>query len=108
VLLTQTTLRKIVEQAPAGFGSEDTRCDVIFLRKPLTAARAHAIAEVREGVDAKWSANGVLYFSRDAETASRSRLSKIVARPEYKNMTIRNWNTTQKLLGLMNERAAAS
>jgi uncharacterized protein (DUF1697 family) len=30
-------------------------------------------------------------------------LSKIIALPIYKNMTIRNWNTTTKLLMLMDK-----
>ncbi len=107
VLLTQPQLRKVVEKAPEGFGADTHRNDVIFVRKPLTATAAHSIAETREGVDAKWRGNGVVYFSRLAEKASGSRLSKIVAQPEYKNMTIRSWSTTQKLLGLMNDRASA-
>lgn len=106
VLLTEPQLRKVVEKAPKGFGSDTHKCDVIFVRKPLTPARAHSLAETRDGIDQKWTANGVVYFSRLAENASGSRLSKIVAQPEYKDMTIRNWNTTTKLLGLMDARAA--
>jgi uncharacterized protein (DUF1697 family) len=45
-----------------------------------------------------------LYFARLASRASSSRLSKIVARPEYQNMTIRSWATTGKLLDLMDSR----
>ena len=107
VLLTEPQLRKVVENAPKGFGDDEHRCDVIYVRKPLTAARAHSIAETRDGVDAKWKGSGVVYFSRLAEKASGSRLSKIVAQPEYKNMTIRSWSTTQKLLGVMAGRAAS-
>jgi uncharacterized protein (DUF1697 family) len=33
--------------------------------------------------------------------ATASRLGKVVGMPIYKNMTIRNWNTTSKLLTLM-------
>jgi hypothetical protein len=31
-------------------------------------------------------------------------MSRIVATPEYKDMTIRSWTTTTKLLGLMQKR----
>ena len=44
---------------------------------------------------------GVLYFSRLISKASQSRLSKIVSSPIYKSVTIRNWNTTTKLLQMM-------
>jgi uncharacterized protein (DUF1697 family) len=101
VILSDAQLRRVVEDAPLGFGADDLRCDVIFLRKPLTVARTMAVAETREGVDRSWAGPGVVYFARVAEKASSSRLSKIVATPEYKNMTIRSWSTATKLRALL-------
>jgi uncharacterized protein (DUF1697 family) len=106
VLLTEPELRGVVEGAPDGFGAETHRCDVIFLRKPLTVKKAMGLLDPREGVDQAWAGKGVLYFSRLAAKASSSRLSRIVTLPEYQNMTIRNWRTTTKLLALMDARAA--
>ncbi|HVY96705.1 MAG TPA: DUF1697 domain-containing protein [Solirubrobacterales bacterium] len=106
VVLSEPELRAVVEGAPDGFGAETHRCDVIFLRKPLTVNKAIGLVETREGVDQAWAGKGVLYFSRLAAKASGSRLSRIVALPEYQNMTIRNWRTTTKLLALMEERAS--
>jgi uncharacterized protein (DUF1697 family) len=100
VLLTGAQLRRVVEDAPQGFGAESDLCDVIFLRRPLTAKRAIGVVETREGVDRAWAGSGVLYFSRLASKASSSRLSRIVSRPEYQDMTIRSWRTTTKLLAL--------
>jgi len=104
VLLTKSRLAGVVEDAPEGFGSPDHKCDVIFLRSPLTVARAFPLLETREGIDEAWRGNGVLYFSRLAEKASGSRLSRVVALPEYQEMTIRNWRTTTKLLEVMASR----
>lgn len=101
VLLTGAQLRRVVEDAPRGFGADTHRCDVLFLRAPLTVKKAMAVVETREGVDGAWTGPGVLYYSRLAAKASGSRLSKIVARPEYQDMTIRSWSTTTKLLALM-------
>ena len=101
VLLTEAQLRGVVEDAPRGFGAESHKCDVIFLRTPLTVKKAYGLLETKEGVDQAWAGAGVLYFSRLAARASSSRLSKIVMVPEYKNMTIRSWSTTKKLLQLM-------
>jgi uncharacterized protein (DUF1697 family) len=56
---------------------------------------------VREGVDDAYAGKAVLYFSRLISRASQSYLTKIIALPMYQNMTIRNWNTTTKLLALM-------
>jgi uncharacterized protein (DUF1697 family) len=106
VVVTEAELRGVVEAAPDGFGAETHRCDVIFLRKPLTAKQAMAAIETKEGVDSAWVGKGVLYFARLDAKASSSRLGKVVARPEYKQMTIRSWRTTTKLLALMKSRAS--
>jgi uncharacterized protein (DUF1697 family) len=106
VLLTEALLKGVVEGAPRGFGADSHLCDVIFLRKPLTVEKAFGLVETREGIDSAWAGNGVLYFSRLAAKASGSRLSRFVSRREYKNVTIRSWSTTQKLLALMDARAA--
>ncbi|MXW95089.1 MAG: hypothetical protein F4Z64_06220 [Acidimicrobiaceae bacterium] len=39
-----------------------------------------------------------------SERLSQSRLSRITGTKQYQNMTIRNWNTTTKLLSLLDER----
>jgi uncharacterized protein (DUF1697 family) len=104
-LLTEPQLRGVIEDAPSGFGADSHLCDVIYVRKPLTVKRAMGVVELREGVDGAWAGKGVLYFARLASRASSSRLSRIVARPEYQNMTIRSWSTTRKLLDLMDSRS---
>jgi uncharacterized protein (DUF1697 family) len=106
VLLTEAQLRAVIEEAPEGFGADSHRSDVIFLRQPLTARKAISLVETKPGVDSAWAGPGVLYFSRLASRASSSRLSKIVALPEYQDMTIRSWSTSTKLLALMDARAA--
>ena len=78
VLLTEAQLKDVIEGAPRGFGADTHRCDVIFLRKPLTAKRAFGVIETREGVDRAWPGKGVVYFSRLAAKATSSRLGKIV------------------------------
>ena len=52
-------------------------------------------------VDTAHAGPGVLYFSRLTARATASRLNKIVGSPIYPSVTIRNWNTTTKLLSLM-------
>lgn len=101
VVRSQRQMQDIVDSAPAGFGRADTRCDVLFLRPPLTAKAALAEVPARAGVDRTFAGPGVVYCSRLAALATKSHLSKLVALPIYQQMTIRNWNTTTKLLALM-------
>ncbi len=103
VLRTRAQMRRIEERAPDAFGRQPGRYryDVLFLKPPLTANSAIESVPVREGVDQVDAGPGVLYFSRLSSRASQSRLSRIVSMPIYQRMTIRNWNTTMKLLKMM-------
>jgi uncharacterized protein (DUF1697 family) len=101
VLLTEAQLRAVVADAPRGFGADSCLSDAVFLRKPLTVKKAFGVIETKDGVDRAWPGKGVIYFSRLASKASSSRLSRVVAMPEYQNMTIRSWSTTTKLLARM-------
>jgi uncharacterized protein (DUF1697 family) len=103
VLRNRRQMRAIVDRAPAGFGTDPARyrSDVIFLKSPLTAPTAMRSVLTREGVDRANVGPGVLYFSRLTSRASQSQLSKVVSTPAYRNMTIRNWNTTTKLARML-------
>ena len=101
VVLTHAQLKRVVKEAPHGFGAKTDRCDVIFLFAPLTVTRAVAAMETKEGVDHLWAGTGVVYFSRLTQKATSSRMGRVIGKPEYKSMTIRSWGTTTKLLALM-------
>jgi uncharacterized protein (DUF1697 family) len=103
VLRSRSQMRSIVEKRPTGFGSEPSkyRYDVLFLRPALAPKTVVGLAQPKEGVDRIWAGSGVVYFSRLISRATSSRLSKLISLPIYKDMTIRNWNTTTKLLELL-------
>lgn len=102
VVVSQKELAAIIRSAPEGFGKDEKkfRYDVIFLKEPLAPKEAMQSVRVREGVDAAHAGKQALYFSRLISRASQSYLTKIIGMPVYQNMTIRNWNTTTKLLEL--------
>jgi len=96
-------MKEIITDAPNGFGSDAAtyRYDVIFLKEPLTAAKAMQSVTAKEGVDQAFAGKGVLYFSGLISRAAQSHLARIITMPVYQSMTIRNWNTTTKLLNMM-------
>jgi uncharacterized protein (DUF1697 family) len=106
VVRSHAQLRGVVDKAPAGFGkTPDTyHSDVIFLKPPLSSAKAMRVVELRDEVDQAWAGTGVLYFARLSDRRTQSRLSRIMGTPEYQKMTIRNWATTTRLLALLDER----
>jgi uncharacterized protein (DUF1697 family) len=110
VLCSHAGLTQVVRKAPSGFGSQpDTyRYDTMFLKAPLTASKAMKSVATRPGVDEVAAGPGVLYTRRLIARSSQSYLTRLVGSPIYTDITVRNWNTTTKLLALMDERARAS
>ncbi|HEU4385435.1 MAG TPA: DUF1697 domain-containing protein [Anaeromyxobacteraceae bacterium] len=102
VLVSAAELERIVAQAPAGFGTrpQQYRYDVVFVKEPLTAAEALEQITAKPGVDTVNAGDGALYFRRLTSKAAQSHLSRVVQRPVYQSLTIRNWNTTTRLLAM--------
>lgn len=107
LVLTRQQFESIVEDRPRGFGDSPTtyHSDVIFLMG-ITPSVAMRVFNPRDGVDTVWPGTGVIYSQRLSAERTRSRLNAIVGTEAYRSMTIRNWNTTTKLLELL--RAATS
>jgi uncharacterized protein (DUF1697 family) len=105
VAIPRAEYRQIVAGAPAGFGDDPAtfRYNTVFLMG-VGADQALAQITAREGVDEVWSGPGVVYFRNSIADASKSHLRGIVQKPIYASLTIRNWNTTTKLLALLDER----
>lgn len=103
VVVSQMQLKGVVKNAPQKFGKNpaEYRYDVIFLKTPLAAKEAMKSISVKDGVDEVSLGKGALYFSRLISKAAQSKMVKIITMPIYQNLTIRNWNTTTKLLVLM-------
>jgi uncharacterized protein (DUF1697 family) len=102
VLVSARELARVVADAPAGFGQQPLRYryDVLFVKEPLTPPAAIAQVEVKPGVDTATAGAHALYFRRLIAKATQSRLSKLTQRPVYQSLTIRNWNTTTRLLAM--------
>ena len=71
------------------------------MKEPLVPRMVVTMISTREGVDTAAAGSSVIYFSRLIARASQSHLPKLVSMPVYQQLTIRNWNTTTKLLALM-------
>jgi uncharacterized protein (DUF1697 family) len=102
LVLSRQQLQAVIDNKPEGFGDQPEKyhSDAIFLMG-IDAAQAMPVFNPREGVDKVWPGDGVIYSQRLSAKRTKSRLSKIVASPLYKSMTIRSWNTTIKLLDIL-------
>ncbi|MGH7241283.1 MAG: DUF1697 domain-containing protein, partial [Candidatus Saccharimonadales bacterium] len=101
-VLTPAQLQAVIDTKPKGFGEQPGtyHSDVVFFMG-IDEQEALAVFKPREGVDTVWPGDGVIYSQRLSALRTKSNLSKIVGTAAYKSMTIRTWNTVQKLLELV-------
>jgi uncharacterized protein (DUF1697 family) len=104
LVLTRNQLQAVIDNKPKGFGEQPEKyhSDAIFLMG-VDSAQAISVFHPREEVDSVWPGDGVIYSQRLSAQRTKSRLGKIVGTPVYQSMTIRNWNTTTKLLKILEE-----
>ncbi len=107
-VVSAASLQRIVAEAPDGFGGDPDRYryDVIFLLTPITCREVMAQVTARSGVDTVAQGGSALYFRRLSSKAAQSQLNKLIQQPVYKHVTIRNWNTTTKLLDMVSDAEA--
>lgn len=103
VLISGSELERVVAQAPKDFGKDpdEYRYDVLFVREPFTTAEAFTAITVTPGVDTADAGDHAIYFRRLISKSAQSNLNKLPQRAAFKNITVRNWNTTMKLLGMI-------
>lgn len=107
VIRSHAQFKSVLADAPPYWASgTHLRRYLAFLRAPVTARRALNEIEVNEGIDTVTAGKGVLYMSTLLLGLSKSRLTKLVSKPVYQDMTIRNYATCLKILQLMEQRSA--
>jgi uncharacterized protein (DUF1697 family) len=95
-------LNKIVSEVPDDWDKrDDLRCYIAFIGEPLTAQDVRRETELKDGVDFIKEGKGVLYMSTLLSGLTRSRLTKLITSKMYRDITIRNYTTTRKILALM-------
>jgi uncharacterized protein (DUF1697 family) len=104
LVLTQDQFQDVIDNKPEGFGEQPDKyhSDVIFLMD-IDSAQAMSVFDPREGVDKVWPGEGVIYSQRLSAQRTKSRLGKIIGTPAYQSMTIRSWNTSTKLLKMLED-----
>lgn len=102
LVLNRAQLEAVISQKPKGFGEQPEKfhSDVIFLMG-ISVEEAFTVFSPKEGIDSVWKGEEVIYSQRVSELRTKSRLNKIIGTVPYQSMTIRNWNTTVKLLELI-------
>ncbi len=102
VVVSHPDLVKVMENMPTNWKkSKDIRCYIAFVKEPTTAKDVAEALSPRDGIDFVSTGKRVVYMTTLTSGLTKSGFTKIVGTKIYQDMTIRNLNTTQKLLALM-------
>ncbi len=105
ILIDNFQFKKIIEEAPKEFGSdqENYKYDFVFVKEPFASSDVFSQIKTRDEVDRASCGTHALYFTRLTALSSRSYLTKLISLPIYKQLSIRNYNTTTKLFELIKQ-----
>jgi uncharacterized protein (DUF1697 family) len=104
VVVSYDQLKEIMLDIPDEWESRiDLRCYLAFVKEPVTVKEVLAEVKLREGIDSVKVGKGVLYLSTILSGLTKSGFAKLIGTKIYKNITIRNHHTIQKILIKMEE-----
>ena len=106
VLRSRSQIARTLADVPKEWTTrKDLRCNIFFLREPLTATEALPHIKVAPGIDFVKAGRGVLYCSTLLSGVKKSRFTRVIGTPIYRQLTIRNYATCRKILDSMNRLA---
>ena len=102
VLRSLSEMEKLVQALPQNWGdNSDWRFNVIFLRHSIDSEKILDELPANSDIEEVLYRPGTLLWSVQASEANRSKFVKLSSRKNFKDMTVRNLNTTRKLYDLM-------
>lgn len=103
VVIEAARYQKILALAPKWWGKDPAwRHNLIFLLKPHTKKQiSEAIGELKPEIEEMLVGKDYIFQSLQFDKYGRTTFSKVIGKPLYKQMTIRNYNTAIKLEELL-------
>jgi uncharacterized protein (DUF1697 family) len=96
---------RIVKAIPANWiGNDSLRVNVAFLRRSVDGRKLAGELEPREGVDELVATKFALIWATRRDALTRSGMQKLIGGTAYRDMTVRNLNTTLRLNELLTAR----
>lgn len=94
-------MQATVKHFPRRFADKNWKHNVIFLSKAIDSKNILKQRMIKKDIEEVAYYKGVLFWSAKLSDLTRSTMLKLSSRPEYKEMTIRNTNTTKKIVALL-------
>lgn len=105
VLIAQDHYQRIISAAPDWWGKgNEYKHNLLFIKPPLTSSEALLkCGKSKPEIELTYAGEGVIYLSASNEHILKTNFVKLPSNPIYKQMTVRNFNTSMRLLALMSE-----
>jgi uncharacterized protein (DUF1697 family) len=104
VVLSHRELLAVIDHMPKNWKATDLRKYIAFIKNPTTPEDLIKEAQLKDGIDFIAKGPGVVYLSTKMEGLTKSNFPKLIAKKVYKEATMRNYNTIQKLLSMMEKK----
>lgn len=106
-LYTSAEWQEIIKNAPAWWGKDTTwKHNLIALIEPYAIENVvAAVGRLKPDIEKMSPGKGVIYQSLSLKMFGRTTGGKLASNPIYKRMTLRNFNTAQKLAIVSQEQA---
>jgi uncharacterized protein (DUF1697 family) len=102
VVRSGTEFRRIVDAIPRRWiGNDGVRVNVAFVRRTLDGRKLARELEPRDGIDELVATKAAVIWATRRDALTRSGMQKLVGSAAYKDLTVRNLNTTLKLKELL-------
>lgn len=102
VVFAQTQFAKILSDVPSDWKKRnDIRCYIAFLIPPTTTTEVIGEVSLKYGIDFVNAGPGVVYMTTLMSGLTKSGFTKLVGTKVYQHITMRNYNTSKKLLDIM-------
>lgn len=98
---SQDDIEQTIAHFPPLFADQTWKHNVIYLRGSLDTEEILKRFDLKKDIEHLAYYPGVLYWSAQMANLTKSTMLKLSTRAEYKDMTVRNMNTTKKILLLM-------
>jgi len=105
VVRSKTQMKKTMDQIPKEWKTNnDLRCYIAYVKEPTLPEDLAREMKPKEGVDFMDIGPGVIYMSTKMEGVTTSGFTKLTGKKIYEDITMRNYNTSQNILSLMEGR----
>ena len=104
LLRSAEEMRAMVDAIPASWVNDDSmKCDVLFLWPEVDAPSIVEKLDLDPAIDDLIYVPGAAIRRADKPDSAKTRLTRILGTPLYKQMTMRNVNTARKLAAMLEE-----